>query len=90
MKLKIKAIRGNKPIEYGKDFMKIRFESDDELPLGEILSILVCIITVGSVFQENNSYYPQLYLHEYLYEYEYEYDAIKVLNNCVSNIMEVL
>ena len=26
-------INGNNPIEYKKDFMKIRFESDDDLPL---------------------------------------------------------
>ena len=65
-------IRGNKPIEYGKGFMKIKFESDDDLPLGKILSIPVCIITVGSVFQENINYYPQVHLHEYLYEHEYK------------------
>ena len=40
--------------------MKIRFESDDDLLLGKILSILVCIIVVGSVFQEDNSYYPKV------------------------------
>ena len=39
IKYQIKVIRGNKPIEYGKDFMKIKFESDDDLPLGKILSI---------------------------------------------------
>ena len=49
--------------------MKIRFESDDDL--GEVLSIPVCIIVVGSVFQEDNNYYPQTYLHECQYEYEY-------------------
>ena len=54
--------------------MKIRFESDDNLHLGKMLNIPVCIITVTSVFQENNSYYPQAYLHECLYEYEYEYE----------------
>ena len=52
--------------------MKIRFKSDDDLPLGKILSIPVCIIVVGSVFQEDNNYYPQIYLHECLYEYEYK------------------
>ena len=46
IKYQIKMIRGNKPIEYGKDFMKIRFESDDDLPLGNILSIPVFIISV--------------------------------------------
>ena len=50
--------------------MKIKFESNEDLPLGKILSISVCIIAVGSVFQEDNSYYPQVYLHECLHEYE--------------------
>ena len=29
----MKTINGGKQIEYKKDFMKIRFESDDDLPL---------------------------------------------------------
>ena len=29
-------ISGNKVIKYSKNFMKIRFESDDDLPLGKI------------------------------------------------------
>ena len=44
--------------------MKIEFESDDNLPLGKILNIPVCIINARSVFQESNNYYPQVYLHE--------------------------
>ena len=67
-------IRGNKPIEYGKIFLKISFESDDDLPLSKILSIPVCIITFGSVFQENSNYYPQVHFHECLYENEYKGD----------------
>ena len=47
--------------------MKIKFESNDDLPLGEILSIPVCIIVVGPVFQKDNNYYPQAHLHECLY-----------------------
>ena len=54
--------------------MKIKFKSDDDLPLGKILGISVCIIIVTSVFQENNNYYPQVFLHECFYEYEYEYE----------------
>ena len=34
--------------------MKIIFESNDDLPLGKILSIPVCVIVVRSVFQEDN------------------------------------
>ena len=52
------------------DFIKIKFESDDDLPLDKILSIPVCIITVTSVFQEDNNYFPQVYLHECLYEFK--------------------
>ena len=32
-----------------------------------------------SVFQENNNYYPQVYLHEFLYEYEYEDDSYSMV-----------
>ena len=68
-------ISGNKPIEYKKGFMKIKFESDDDLPLGKILSVFVCIIVGGSVFQEGNNYYPQVHLHECLYEFEDEFEV---------------
>ena len=49
-------------------------QSDDDLPLGEILTIPVCIIVARSVFLENNNYYPQACLPECLYECEYEYE----------------
>ena len=52
--------------------MKIRFDSDDDLPLGKILSISLCIRIVGSAFQEGNNYYPPVYLHECLYEFEHK------------------
>ena len=45
--------------------MKIRFESDDDLPLGKILSIPSMIIVVKSVFQKDSKYYPKVYLHEF-------------------------
>ena len=49
--------------------MKIRFESDNDLPLGKILSSTMCIIVVGSVFQEDNNFYPHVHLHQSLYEF---------------------
>ena len=52
--------------------MKIKFKSDDDLPLGKILNIPLCAIIVKYLFQENNKYYPQVFLHECFYEYEYE------------------
>ena len=70
IKDQIDAIGGSKPIEYKEDFMKIKFESDDDLPLGKILRIPVCVRVPGSVFQEDNNY-SQVYLHECLYEHSY-------------------
>ena len=57
IKDQIELISGNKPIEYKKDSMKIKLESDDDLPLGKILSIPVCVVIVRSAFQEYNNYY---------------------------------
>ena len=55
--------------------MKIKFESDDDLTLGKILSIPVGIIVARSIFQEDNNYYPQVYLHECLYEFKHEHES---------------
>ena len=65
-KNQIKTINGDESIKYEKDFLKIRFESNDGLPLGKILSIPVMVIT-GSVF-EDGKYYPQFFLHECVYQ----------------------
>ena len=63
VKYQIKTISGDNPIKYGKDFMKTRYESNDDLTLGKILNITVCIIVY-------NNYYPQVLLYECLYEYK--------------------
>ena len=52
--------------------MKIKFESNDDLRLGKILIIPLCIIFVRSVFEVDGKYYPQILLHECVYEYEKE------------------
>ena len=41
IKDQIETINGDNPIEYGKDFIKARFESNDDLPLNKILNIPV-------------------------------------------------
>ena len=48
---------------YDEKYMKIKFNSDNELPLKktiEIPSITVVAVVVRAVFYENNKYYPQL------------------------------
>ena len=72
IKDQIEMISDNKPTKYWKEFMKIRFESDDNLPLGKILNIPACLTFARSVFQENNNYYSQVSLQECFYECEYE------------------
>ena len=49
--------------------MKIGFESNDDLPLGKILSIPSMKIVVKSVLQKDSKYYPQVYLHECGYKF---------------------
>ena len=35
VKKEIETINGGKKVEYGKDFKKIRFESNDDLPMNK-------------------------------------------------------
>ena len=41
--------------------MKIRFESDDNLPSNKILKLHKLTVIVKSVFEEDGKYYPQLF-----------------------------
>ena len=49
-------------------YIKIKFNSDDNLPLDEILQLYNLIIVVRSVFQENKKHYPESLLDEFLYQ----------------------
>ena len=57
-----------KPGNYDDKYLKIKLNSDDDLRLGKILSLYNMTIVVRSVFQEDNKYYPQVFLKECLYE----------------------
>ena len=47
--------------EYEKDLMKIKFISDDNLPLNKMLKLRMLTVIVRSVFEENSKYYPQVF-----------------------------
>ena len=47
--------------------MKIKLDSDDNLPLNKLMKLHNLRIVVKSVFQENCKYYPQILLDEYFY-----------------------
>ena len=68
IKNEIKTINGGKENDYGKDYMKIKFNSDDDLPLNKPLKFLTLTIIIRSVFEEGGKLYPQVYLDEYLFE----------------------
>ena len=48
--------------------MRIKFNSDDGLPLNKILKLHMLTIILKSVFEEDGKYYPQVFLDECLYE----------------------
>ena len=59
---------GNKKGECGKDFMKIKSDTNDVLPLKKLLKFTTLTIIVRSVFKEDCKFYPQSYLDSCLYE----------------------
>ena len=50
------TIYGVKEDEYEKEFMKIKFISNDNLPLNEMLKLYNLTVLVRSIFQEDNKY----------------------------------
>ena len=54
--------------EYDKDFMKIKFNTDNNLPLNKPLKLHLLTTIVGCIFEEDGKFYLQLYLDDCLYE----------------------
>ena len=52
IKYHIQTINAGNSLEYDKDYMKIKFNSDDDLPLNKILKLHMLTIIVRSVFEE--------------------------------------
>ena len=65
-------------IKNSKDFMKIKFESDDDLPTSKIINIPVFVIVRKGVFKGDSKYYPNVLLHECFYEYEEDINPLFV------------
>ena len=68
IKSEIKAINGGKENDYRKDYMKIKFNSDHDLPLNKPLKFHAMTIMIRSVFEEDAKLYPQFFLDDTLYE----------------------
>ena len=54
--------------DYDEKYMKIKFNSDDELPLNETVEITTIAIVVRAASHENNKYYTQVFLEKCLYK----------------------
>ena len=61
----IKAINGDE-CDYGEDYMKIKFNSNDDLPLNKVLKFHLMTIIIRCAFREENKLYPQLFLDDTL------------------------
>ena len=46
IKEQVELLSGNKVIKYSKNFMKIRFQSDDDLSISKIINIPVCVVII--------------------------------------------
>ena len=57
---KSKEINSNE-CDYEKDYMKIKFNSDGDLPLNKQLKFHLMTITIRSVFEEDGKLYPQVF-----------------------------
>ena len=64
-----KSITNNSD-DYDEKHMKIKFNSNNDLPLDKTLKLHNMTIAIGSVFHEGNKYYPQDFLKERLLNYK--------------------
>ena len=55
-------------IKYDENYMKIKFNTDDNIPLNKIIYFPNIIIIIRSITKKDDKYYPQLFLDDCLYE----------------------
>ena len=54
--------------DYDEKYMKIKFNSNDELAINKKIEIPSMITVARTVFHKNNKYYSQVFLAECLYK----------------------
>ena len=60
IKNKIKALSSGE-FDYGKDYMKIEFNSDDDVPLNKPVKFHLMTIAIRSVFEGDGKLYSQIF-----------------------------
>ena len=56
-------------LEYDKDYMKMKFESNNIFPTDKDVNIHLSTIVIRDIFDKDGKYYPQLFLDGGLYKY---------------------
>ena len=64
----IKMLNGGKEQFYGKNYVKVRVNTDNNILLNKKLKFPSLAIIIRCVFEESGRLYPQIYLDECLYE----------------------
>ena len=54
--------------EYDKDYMKIKFNTDDHIPLNKHFHFFTTTVVIRNISEKDGKYYPQCFLNECLYE----------------------
>ena len=67
IKNRIEVVSSGK-CDYEKDFMKIEFNSDHDLPLNKPLKFHSMTVIIRSAFEEDGKLHPQVFLDDALYE----------------------
>ena len=55
-------------VQYDKDYMKIKFKNNDNLPKDNSINMHQVTIIIRSLFAQNGKFYPQLFLDDGLYK----------------------
>ena len=58
----------NGEVNYDSDYDKIKFLSDDSLPLNKLIYFPTLTIVIRCAFKQNGVFYPQVYLDDCLYQ----------------------
>ena len=57
-----------KLVEYDNDYIKIKFESNDILPVDKDVNIYMVTIIIRAIFAQDGKYYLQLFFDDGLYK----------------------
>ena len=55
-------------VNYNTDYDKIKFLTEDSLPLNKLIYFPTLTVVIRCVFEQNGMFYPQVYLDECLYQ----------------------